>query len=406
MPTHTTIPGAVEAASEDRGFTRVPLALTGAHVRVTGAACVKTIATRTAKTGSTYLDVTLSHADGQTVVKVWSSDMPTWASITEGAAVTVTLESKIGWRPGTFEWALQDVTLLADDHPIRDDLLPQCPVPSDELTERWDALVARLTPAGSALLDVVLEHVGRDLCDRMAAAERMHHAVVGGLKWHSVEVAEFALAMAGAVPGYQTLIEVDALIVGALLHDIGKCLEMSVDRGIGIRRAPEGWARYHTTLGPEIVAVACALAAKRLTTAGVSATAVAHLKHVCESHHGDKREHGSPTPPRSIEAWLVHAADLASARARQLSDDMVGLTRNNEGWLIATDGRRTPVFVPSDRAGAWTAPVAEGSGADMTTAIAGVTPPRPPAEPPNLHLVVLRDTATAVPIIPTPTEDA
>ena len=289
MPTHTFIPGAAEAASEDGGFTRVPLALTGVGVRVTGVACVKTIATRTAKTGNSYLDVTLTHADGQTTVKVWSSDMPTWANIPEGSAVTVTLESKTGWRPGTLDWALQDVTLLAHDHPIRDDLLPQCPVPDDELTARWDALVARLTPPGRTLLDVVLDHVGRDLYDRMAAAEKMHHAVVGGLKWHSTEVAEFALAMAGAVPQYQTLIDVDALIVGALLHDAGKCQEMSVDRGIGIRRAPMGWGRYHTTIGPEIVAVASALAAERLTIAGVSATAVAHLKHVCESHTATRR---------------------------------------------------------------------------------------------------------------------
>ena len=85
---------------------------------------------------------------------------------------------------------------------------------------------------------------------------------------------------------------------------------------------------------------------------------------------------------------------------------MVGLTRNSEGWLMATDGRHTPVYVPGDRVLASTAPVAEEAGADMAAATAGATPPRPQAEQATLHLVVLRDIATAVPIIPTPKEDA
>lgn len=64
--------------------------------RTTGAACVKTIAMRTTKTGASFLDATIGHADGQTTVKVWSSDVPTRATIPEGWAVAVTLVSKSG----------------------------------------------------------------------------------------------------------------------------------------------------------------------------------------------------------------------------------------------------------------------------------------------------------------------
>ena len=102
--------------------------------------------------------------------------------------------------------------------------------------------------------------------------------------------------MAEAVPEYAGL-SIDALVLGCLLHDVCKIREMEVLRGVGIRRAAVGWGRYHTTRGPEIVAVACALEAERLATAGVTAVHIEHVKHVCESHHGDKREHGSPTPP-------------------------------------------------------------------------------------------------------------
>lgn len=216
---------------------RIPLTLSGTGVRAQGAACVKRISAKTSKANTPYLDVIVGHAEGSTTLKVWSDDMPRWARIREGAAVALTLESKTGWRAGTFEWALQDVALLPDDHPIRDDLLPACPISEAELTARWDALEARLTPAGRTLLGVVLDHVGRDNYARMAAAEAMHHACVGGLRWHSIEVAEFALAHATTAPQYAPLIDLDCLIVGGLLHDVGKMTEMSVDRGVGIRRS-------------------------------------------------------------------------------------------------------------------------------------------------------------------------
>lgn len=64
--------------------------------RTTGVACVKTIAMRTTKTGVSYLDATIGHADGQTTVKVWCSDMPNWTTIPEISAVAVALVSKSG----------------------------------------------------------------------------------------------------------------------------------------------------------------------------------------------------------------------------------------------------------------------------------------------------------------------
>jgi 23S rRNA maturation-related 3'-5' exoribonuclease YhaM len=390
-PTSTTPSDAVD---------RVPLTFTDIGARVSGAAIVRRITQKTSRADTPYLDVDLGHAEGKTLVKVWSDAMPAWAEIREGQAVYVHLESKAGWRAGTLEWSLSSVVLLPDDHPIRDDVLPQYPVPAEELTARWDAVVARLSPAGRCLLDVVLDHVGRDAYDRMAAAERMHHAGIGGLKAHSLELAAFALAMVSAVPEYAGL-STDAIIVGCLLHDVGKLGETEVLRGVGIRRATLGWGRYHTTIGPEFVAVACALQAERLAAAGVTSAQIEHLKHVCESHHGDNRDHGSPTPPRSREAWLIHAADLASARLRQLTDDMAGLVPDADGWCRSPDGRRTPVFVPGahdmPEATAHATPTVTADGDDAS---AGAAPPRPRPTERTLHLVVLRDTAAAVPLSP------
>jgi 3'-5' exoribonuclease len=248
--------------------------------------------------------------------------------------------------------------------------------------------VAQLSPGARAFLDVVLDHVGRDAYDRMAAAERMHHACVGGLKWHSIEVCELALSHARAMPQYTPQLSVDALICGAALHDVGKVSEMSVDRGVGIRRAPLGWARYHTTLGSQLIAVACALHADRLRDAGTSPVLIDHTMHVVESHHATK-EFGSPTPPRSMEAWLIHCADLASARLRELTDALAGRTVDASGWCGLQDAGKTPVFAPG-----LCGPTPAGDDA-------GAVPPPPQTPERTLDLIVLRP---ASPII-TPSQE-
>src|SRR5690606_39052176 len=113
---------------------------------------------------------------------------------------------------------------LPTPHPIQLELNPISPVPLAELTERFEHLVGYLSHAGETLLRVVLRFVGEDDYRTAPAAKGFHHACVHGLLWHSVEVAETALALARAT-GAGALIEVDALVVGALLHDVAKTSE-------------------------------------------------------------------------------------------------------------------------------------------------------------------------------------
>lgn len=114
---------------------------------------------------------------------------------------------------------------------------------------------------------------------------------------------------------------------------------------------------------------------------------------------------GRRHPPRSRESWLIHAADLASARLCQLTDDMAGLMPDADGWCRSLDGRLTPVFVPGapdmPEATAHATPTVTADGDDASSK-AAPPPPRPTER--TLHLVVLRDTATAVPLSP-PLED-
>lgn len=377
------VAGPAVAISAAGDWRRIPLTLTRVGAVAHGAACVRRLTQRTTRGDKPYLDVEVAHREGATTLRVWSDQMPAWAGVRDGTAVHLGLECRAGWRPGTLEWTVTTVRRLPDDHPVRRDLLPACPVPAADLYARWDALVARLSPEAEVLLHVVLDHIGEQRYRGAPAAERMHHAVAPlGLMWHSLDVAEGALALAAVVPNIEPPLCTDAIILGGLLHDVGKVAEYEVVPGVGIRRSLTGWARYHTALGAEFIGVACALHAHHLREARVPRQMIEHLKHIAESHHGDNRDHGSPTPPRSREAWLVHAADLASARVRQLTDDALAADApDTDGWHVARDGRRAPVLcaLPSRTPPPAPGPTVVASPADAGHDSNAAPPPRPDA---------------------------
>ncbi|GHS92835.1 phosphohydrolase [Synergistales bacterium] len=134
------------------------------------------------------------------------------------------------------------------------------------------------------------------------AAVSMHHAYVGGLLEHSVLVTRSALSIArGYTPDISNLnIDLDLVIAGALLHDIGKL------EAYKLSPAPN-----MTTLGSTVDHIVCGYHTlmKLLAEYGKldERTAMA-LGHIIVSHHGS-REFGSPVLPETPEAFIVAAAD-------------------------------------------------------------------------------------------------
>ena len=88
-----------------------------------------------------------------------------------------------------------------------------------------------------------------------------------------------------------------------------------------IRKAPIARLGNHLTLGSELVAVAAAIRAAELDAAGTDAIMVAHLQHVCLSHHV-RQDMGSVVEPASVEAQMVATQDAASANVASMDDAM------------------------------------------------------------------------------------
>lgn len=130
-----------------------------------------------------------------------------------------------------------------------------------------------------------------------------HHAYTAGLAAHTLEVSDYALNIAVSFP---TKVNRDVLIAACLWHDMAKIHEYWQSSAFE-------WAKtdYATRIGHiagsagEFTATAREWRLDRTTEEAVV--------HCILSHHGPVREWGSPVAPESLEALILHQADMLSA---------------------------------------------------------------------------------------------
>jgi len=181
--------------------------------------------------------------------------------------------------------------------------IPTAPIDLEAYKQRLLALGSRLKKPGFvALFKAFFED--KTFLDGFVAApaaREMHHAYFGGLLYHSVTVAESAERLAASYPA----LDKDLLIMGALLHDIGKMEEIRLTQQVADRNSMP--LIGHIALG----VLWLEERAKKIDT--LSETDRHALQHIQVSHHGEL-EYGSPLVPQIPEAMVVHFLDNLDAR--------------------------------------------------------------------------------------------
>ncbi len=131
------------------------------------------------------------------------------------------------------------------------------------------------------------------------AAVSIHHAYTHGLLEHSVSVADGAVGLSKHYSSFGIPVNMDLVIAGSLLHDIGKTEAYSMFPSSSFRIA--GNVIEHISLGYYMF-MHCAELEKLEDDITMA------LAHIILSHHG-KREYGSPVLPAIPEAMIVSTSD-------------------------------------------------------------------------------------------------
>ena len=128
------------------------------------------------------------------------------------------------------------------------------------------------------------------------AAKSIHHAFRSGLLEHVLSLC----GLAKAVAGHYRSLDLNLLIAGVVLHDIGKIYELSFERGFSY--TAEGQLLGH-------ISIAIRMLAEKFRDLPDFPPALRTLiEHMVLSHHG-KYEFGSPRLPIFPEALILHYMD-------------------------------------------------------------------------------------------------
>ncbi|HXZ56369.1 MAG TPA: HD domain-containing protein [Gaiellaceae bacterium] len=244
---------------------------------------------RRTRAGAPYLALELVDPSGRIEARVWSDVELLDGRFDEGDAVRV-----LG-RVERFRDRLQlDVRSLeaAAEDPVS--LAPALRRDAAELDGFLEFLAREISHSG--LRGLVDRFVADDLVRgsmRALPAAESHHAYAGGLLEHTVGVATLCREAAQLHPRLRS----DLVLAAALLHDIGRTLEL--ERGPTFRQTEEGRLLGHVHLGLRLI---------EERAGELEADARAELLHAVASHHDARAA-------RTAEASVLYHANQLDATA-------------------------------------------------------------------------------------------
>jgi 3'-5' exoribonuclease len=276
---------------------------------------------KTTKNGDPFAILELGNSTGAIKANVWKEQLPDILGLKAGSIVQVigTVETYQNKRQLKLTAAPRVVASAAAN---LDEFLPRISIPTEKLWDQVDKWRADMksTRIRRAVDLFFADDDFRARFEKTPGAPRGHHAQVGGLLLHVVEVGTIARASAKAMHA-----DVDLVSAGALIHDIGK-VETYMVSAAGFEYTPAGYLLQHVVLGSLMLE-------RRINTlppGSLSEAQVLELHHFIQSHHGIP-EHGAAVRPMTIEAELLHWADQASANGNNFIEE----TQNSE--LFPTD---------------------------------------------------------------------
>ena len=269
---------------------------------------IKTISEKTNKNGDRYLDLTISDNDGEMNAKLWSYDPTQHGNYSAGDIVKL--------RGAVTQYNGQDQMRIDKIRPVfpEDKFDYSSVIPSAEYDgeEMMKAIYGFLDEVEDTDLKKLTGAILREAESRMLywpAAFRLHHAMRGGLLYHTLSILKTAKAVIEIYPS----VNKDFLFCGAILHDVCKIDEFEVNAlGIVKKYSQRGELIGHLVMG----AMRISEKAKEL---GIDQEKAMLLEHMIISHHGTP-EFGSPIRPMTLEAIVLSQLDTLDAVIYEVED--------------------------------------------------------------------------------------
>jgi len=262
----------------------------------TGVFLVQTKEIRQKRTGEPYLSLLLSDKSGELDAKMWDGVPEVMETFEREDFI------KVRGLPQLYNNRLQfTIHKLrpVENHEVdAADFFPASLRDPEEMWAELRALVSSLSNEHvRRLLNAFLDDPEIAARYKFApAAKSIHHAFRSGLLEHVLSLA----GLAKLVASHYKVLDLNLLIAGVVLHDIGKIYELSFERAFGY--TAEGQLLGHIAIAIRM------LGDKFREMPDFPVELRTLIEHMVLSHHG-KYEFGSPRLPIFPEALVLHYLD-------------------------------------------------------------------------------------------------
>lgn len=272
-----------------------------------GFCLVKSVTVRRTARGSNFLDLILADSTGEIGAKLWDYKEELHGVVAVNDLIKI--RGTLSPFNGEDQLRVDRIRKATPDDGVKmDDFVPNAPKTGEWMLAQIEGILLRFEDEALRTLTQEILENHRERLLFFPAAFKLHHAVRGGLLYHTLSIVRLAQQVCALYP----FLDKDLLLCGAILHDIGKTYEFNADlTGIAENYTLEGNLVGHIAIGATLVRNA----AQKLGTPKETALLVEHM---ILSHHGDP-EFGAAVRPQFIEAEILSQLDLLDARVYEMA---------------------------------------------------------------------------------------
>ena len=274
---------------------------------VEGFCLVKSLEVKKTAKGVPFLDLILTDSSGEIGAKLWDYKEDVHGGIKLNSLIKI--RGTVSMFNDALQLRIDRVRPATESDGVNmEDFVPSADYSGKDM---YDYIVSTVNVFENTqlkkLILTVLERNKENLL-YWPAAFKLHHAIRGGLLYHTLSILKLAKAVCDIYPS----LERELLYAGVILHDVAKIQEFDVsETGVVSGYTVEGSLIGHLVKGAMNIE-------KVGEELGIDRELLMLIEHMILSHHGEP-EFGAAVRPMFLEAEILSQLDLLDARIYEIS---------------------------------------------------------------------------------------
>jgi len=265
---------------------------------------------RSTTRGDLYIAMFLSDRTGQLNGRMWQATETVYKALPKPGFVYIQGRSEL--YQNNLQIIVNNISVVDTSKVCVEDFLARTDKDTEQMFEEVKKIVSRIkNPQLKALAGEFLSD--DELMEKFRNAPggvKLHHDYIGGLLEHTHNMLRVAAAILPLYPNVQ----VDLVLAGIFLHDIGKTEELSYDMAFSY--TDSGQLIGHIV--KSLLMINQKADTLRAKGTQIDQSVLDALGHIILSHHGEY-EFGSPKLPATAEAFMVYYIDDLDAKISQVT---------------------------------------------------------------------------------------